>query len=62
MNLSTLFEEQEPTTACARGGVWRLADVLPELLAKYDVSHCEPHQEAWIDPIAHHEAVVCGTR
>ena len=62
-NASILFEQSEPTTACSRGGVWKLADVLPELLARYDVSADKRHEQGWIDVSdedVSNEAVVCS--
>jgi hypothetical protein len=41
-------------------GVWLLADVLPELLARYQLSDDELAEEGWIDPILTGEPVTCG--
>ncbi|HUY36824.1 MAG TPA: hypothetical protein VMV69_29160 [Pirellulales bacterium] len=54
------YEPYEAAADRPRGGVWLLADVLPELLAQYQVSDDEPHEQDWIDPIPVGEPVACG--
>ena len=61
MNLfNAPFERQESADSSQRGGVWLLADVLPELLARYQVSDDEAAEVGWLDPIVSGEPVACG--
>jgi hypothetical protein len=61
---SNPFEERDPSdernraAERRRGGVWLLADVVPELLARYQVSD-NAGDGGWVDPIVAGEPVAC---
>ena len=55
--LHSAFDDRDPAADGRRGGVCLLAEVLPELLARYQVS--DENEDGWIDPVFAGEPVAC---
>jgi hypothetical protein len=57
MNPELPFNDSDISTNGRQGSVCLLADILPELLARYQVF--DENEDGWFDPIVASELVAC---